>query len=96
MESLSGANFDFTFACPHKPYHTDCYKHVEHLMLSYFLARVGGQDSRYRFPLLNSNAGSDRKIPCDDERWNAPLRSNGERPLWAIKPTSHSDFAPLD
>lgn len=92
MESLSGANFDFSFACPHKPYHTDYYKHIEYEMLNYFQEKIGDGN----FPILNKNAGSNRDIVHDDAWWTSPLKANGKRPLWALGPTEHSDFAPLD
>jgi hypothetical protein len=96
MESLSGANFDFAFACPHKPYHTDYYKHVEFCMLAYFNQKIGGLHKNRRFPILNKNAGSDRGINEDTEWWTTPLKATGKKPLWAFEPTEHSDFAPLD
>jgi hypothetical protein len=96
MESLSGANFDFSFASPHKPYHTDYYKHVEYQMLEYFSQKIGGIDDKKRYPILNKNAGANKNIKEDEGWWTTPLKATGRRPYWALKPTEHSDFASLD
>ena len=97
MESLSGANFDFEFACPaRKGPSKDYYKHIEYLMLDYFSEHFGGTDTVRRFPLLNKNAGSDRGFAGGTHWWKKPLKVSGTRPYWELKPTSHSDFPPLD
>lgn len=98
MESVSGANFDFSFASPKKLFYRgdDYYKHVEFLMLEYFCEKVGGVDETRRYPILNRNAGADKDIDDNDEWWNTPLKATGRKPLWALKPTHHSHFAPLD
>lgn len=96
MQSLSGANFDFSFACPSSETYSNYYQHVEWEMLDYWSKQFGGTDERYRFPLLNSIAGSQRDIVDQDTWWQKPLKNTGKRPLWAIKPTRHSDFAALD
>ena len=96
MQSLSGANFDFCFANPHKPYHTDYHKHVEFQMLEYFSEKIGGIDNKKRFPILNKNAGANKHIDEGEDWWTTPLKATGKRPFWALKPTEHSDFAPLD
>jgi hypothetical protein len=90
MQSLSGADFDFKFANPHRSHHTDYYKHVEFKMLEYFRASVGS------LPLLNSNAGSDRDIPADDEWWATPLKGAGKKPRWALTALKGSGFQRLD
>lgn len=91
MESIAGSSFDFAFACPHKPYHTDYYKHVEFRMLDYFREKIDEN-----LPILNKNAGADKGIPDDDAWWTMPLKATGKKPLWALEPTEYSDFAPLD
>ena len=96
MQSLSGANFDFCFANPHKPYHPDYHKHVEFQMLEYFSEKIGGIDNKKRFPILNKNAGANKHIDEGEDWWTTPLKATGKRPFWALKPTEHSDFAPLD
>jgi hypothetical protein len=96
MESLSGANFDFSFANPHKAYHTDYYKHVEFQMLEYFYNKIGGIDDKKRYPILNKNAGSNKDIDEEEAWWMTPLKATGKKPLWRLKPTEHSAFAPLD
>jgi len=90
MQSLSGADFDFKFARPHLSYHKDYYKHVEFRMLEYFRTSVGS------LPLLNSNAGSDRKISSDDEWWATPLKGAGKKPRWALTALKGSGFQGLD
>jgi hypothetical protein len=90
MQSLSGAEFDFRFAKPKLPYHTDYYKHVEHLMLEYFEQSAGS------LPILNSNAGNNRSISHDDDWWIKPLRGNGRRPRWALTALPDSGFRSLD
>lgn len=90
MESLSGANFDFHFAIPYLKFHTDYYIHVEYLMLRHF------QESFGEFPILNYNAGWDRRIDYCDDWWKQPLQRNGKRPLWALKRTKSNDFCLLD
>jgi len=97
MQSLAGANFDFHFARPalkgpSKMY----YKHVEYHMLEYFCEQYGGMDDRRRFPILNSNAGSNQDYRGGTDWWKKPLKASGKRPLWELKPTDFSDFAPLD
>lgn len=96
MQDLSGANFDFHFAVPARRHAALYYKHVEYLMLDHFSEQYGGMDERRRFPLLNKNAGSDRGYNSGSEWWKKPLKASGRRPLWEIRPTSYSDYAPLD
>jgi len=96
MQSLSGTNFDFYFAYPARQNKTDYYKHVEWEMLEHFKNKVGGMDTKRCFPLLNRNAGSNRGVDDDGKWWVKPLKSSGKRPKWALHPTAHSEFAPLD
>jgi hypothetical protein len=90
MQSLSGADFDFRFSKPWKRNSPDYYKHVEYEMLEYFFGTAG------RFPLLNTNAGSNRGIQTADEWWAAPLKSTGRTPRWALEALPGSGFETLD
>jgi hypothetical protein len=90
MQSLSGANFDFQFACPKLKWHTDYYKHIEFLMLEYFRNAAG------TLPILNNNAGSDRAINHDDDWWSKPLKAAGKTPRWALTALPKSGFKRLD
>lgn len=96
MLDLSGANFDFYFAKPARPGTKNYYQHVEHLMLDYFTSQYGGMDDKRRFPILNKNAGTDHYFAAGTEWWAKPLKASGRRPLWELKPTDFSDYAPLD
>ena len=97
MQSLSGANFDFYFACPAlKGPAKSYYKHVEYRMLEYFSEQYGGVDKVRRFPILNMKAGSNKKFSGGTDWWKKPLKASGKRPLWELKPTAFSDFAALD
>ncbi|MGC2423327.1 MAG: hypothetical protein WA666_03120 [Nitrospirota bacterium] len=97
MKSLSGANFDFQFAHPAlKGPSKTYYKHVEYMMLEYFREQYCGDDNCMRYPILNKNAGSDKEFPGGTDWWKKPLKAYGKRPLWELKPTAFSDFAPLD
>lgn len=95
MHSLSGADFDFSFANPARQNSPSYYKHVEHLMLEYFAERFGGSGKR-RFPILNRYAGTDRHLPSGNEWWKMPLTAPRKGPLWELRPTDFSDFRPLD
>lgn len=96
MQSLSGANFDFSFARPYMRGHDDYHQHVEWHMLEYFRETCGGLGERDPYPILNRNAGSCRDIRDRSDWWKKPLRNNGRLPRWSLRPTEHSDFAPLD
>jgi hypothetical protein len=98
MLDLSGANFDFYFALPalKGTGNATYFKHVEHLMLEYFSEQYGGMDAKYRFPILNKITGNNRKFSGGTQWWKSPLKATGKRPLWELKPTNFSDFAPLD
>ncbi len=96
MLSLAGANFDFYFARPSLRHTSTYYKHVEHLMLEYFSEQYGGMDDKRRFPILNKNAGINKKFPGGTNWWKKPLKASGKRPLWELNPTNFSDFPPLD
>lgn len=96
MLGLAGADFDFYFACPALSGTATYYKHVEHLMLEYFKEQYGGMDDKRRFPILNTNAGNNKEFNGGDDWWKKPLKASGKRPLWELKPTNFSDFAPLD
>ena len=96
MLGLAGADFDFYFARPALSGTATYFKHVEHLMLEYFSEQYGGMDDRRRFPILNKNAGNNRKFSGGTDWWKKSLKASGKRPLWELKPTDFSDFAPLD
>ncbi|MGB6326859.1 MAG: hypothetical protein WBG11_14090 [Methylocella sp.] len=96
MQSLSGANFDFSFACPEMDGHDLYYKHVEWEMLEHFSKQYGGVDDNRRFPLLNKNAGSNKGIENDSDWWKKPLKNTGKQPRWHLSPTEYSEFATLD
>ncbi len=96
MFDLAGADFDFYFARPALQRTSTYYKHVENLMLEYFSEQYGGMDETRRFPILNKNAGSNKQFKGGTEWWKKPLKASGKRPLWELKPTDFSDFAPLD
>lgn len=98
MQSLSGANFDFHIAEPKRPgigKSKVYYKHIEFLLLDKFKQRHGGTEIKY--PLLNTNAGSDKKFGLEKgSGWEKPLKASGKKPSWALEPTKHWDFAHLD
>ncbi len=96
MESLSGANFDFYVAQPALAGTAHYYKHVEHLMLEHFCQEYGGLGDKKRFPILNSNAGSNKNFNGGNEWWKKPLKATGKKPQWELKPTSNSEFGALD
>lgn len=97
MLDLSGANFDFYFACPARQNATTYYKHVEYLMLKYFNEQYGGIDDSRRFPILNKNSGSNQHLaPGKKDLWKTPLKATGKKPLWELWPTDYSKYAPLD
>lgn len=96
MLSLSGADFDFHFSQPALKGTWDYFKHVEHSMLEYFSDIYAGMDDKRRFPILNKNAGTFKGYAGGTDWWKKPLKAQGRRPLWEIKPTDFSDFAPLD
>ena len=96
MLDLSGADFDFHFSQPALSGTGDYFKHVEHSMLEYFSEIYAGMDDKRRFPILNKNAGTFMGYAGGTEWWKKPLKAQGKRPLWEIKPTDYSDFAPLD
>lgn len=96
MLDLAGADFDFYFARPALPGTATYFKHVEHLMLEYFSEQYGGLDDGRRFPILNKNAGSDKDFHGGTDWWKKPLKAYGQTPLWELKPTDYSDYAPLD
>lgn len=96
MQSLSGTNFDFYFCEPKKTgggKANDYYKHIEFLLLDGFKSKFGGHNRSY--PLLNKNAGS-RKNLSPGQGWDKPLKLSGKKPAWALEPTKHWTFAPLD
>ena len=65
-------------------------------MLEYFSEEYCGLDEKRRFPILNKNAGSDHDFRGGSDWWQKPLKASGTRPLWELRPTDFSDFAPLD
>ena len=58
--------------------------------------QYGGMDDKRRFPILNKNAGNNKELKGGTDWWRKPLKAAGRRPLWELKPTDFSDFAPLD
>ncbi len=97
MLTLNGADFDFHFAKPALAGTPDYFKHVEHLMLEYFMVQYGGLDNEVRrYPILNKYAGSDKSYRGGDDWWKQPLKACGTPPLWELKPTGDSIFSPLD
>lgn len=95
MQSLSGTNFDFHFALPSLEEHQDYYKHVEWQLLDAFSKKFGGNGNGV-YPILNKNAGSNRKIEDKSDWWFKPLKNTGSTPRWKLEPTSKSKFARLD
>lgn len=96
MQSLSGTNFDFYISEPKmtgRGNRTHYYKHVEHELLDRFSKSIGGGDRE--FPLLNTNAGSNKKLKCG-KGWDKPLKLSGKKPQWALEPTKFWDFEKLD
>lgn len=96
MLGLSGADFDFHFSKPALAGTGDYFKHVEHMMLEYFSETYEGMDTKRRFPILNKYAGTFKGYAGGTDWWKKPLKASGKRPLWEIRPTDFSDFAPLD
>jgi hypothetical protein len=96
MLDLSGANFDFYFACPARQNAPMYYKHVEYLMLKYFNRQYGGLDDQRRYPILNKNSGSNRNLGDGSDWWKRPLKAIGRKPQWELTPTDYNDYAPLD
>ncbi|MGJ3261514.1 MAG: hypothetical protein ACFE0S_18075 [Rhodospirillales bacterium] len=93
MQSLSGTNFDFYISEPKQNKASDYYKHVEHLLLDEFSSRIGG--GKREFPLLNKNAGSNKKYGTQ-LGWDLPLKRAGKKPQWVLERTKFWNFAPLD
>jgi len=96
MLGLAGADYDFYFAQPALAGTKDYFKHVEHMMLEYFSEQYAGMDDKRRFPILNKNAGNNKRYSGGTDWWKKPLKAAGKRPQWELKPTDYSDFAPLD
>lgn len=96
MLDLSGAEFDFYFACPARQNAPLFYKHVEYLMLHYFNELCGGIDDSRRYPILNKNSGSNQHLKPFKPWWKTPLKATGRKPLWELWPTDYSKYAPLD
>ena len=90
MMSVAGANFDFYLTEPKSSPGDLYYKHIEYMLLEQF------NETRGRYPLLNTNAGSNKAFEDAGDGWNKPLKGSGKKPIWAIKPTKHSDFGSLD
>ena len=96
MQNLSGVNFDFYLCEPKRPgggRANDYYKHIEFLLLNRFRETIGGK--KHPFPLLNKNAGSDKKL-AEPKGWDLPLSRKGKRPKWRLEPTNWSAYRPLD
>jgi len=55
-----------------------------------------GLDDKRRFPILNKNAGTNKGFSEGNDWWKKPLKAAGKCPLWELKPTDFSNFAPLD
>jgi hypothetical protein len=79
MQSLQGVDFSFYVSVPRLQKAPDYYKHVEYLMLEAFRKTIGGGKE---YPLLNSNAGSERNVRVVREGWKLPLKRTGKRPRW--------------
>jgi hypothetical protein len=94
MLGLSGANFDFRFAMPIKNGEAEYYKHVEHLMLEDFQKTFGGLKAK-KYPLMNKNAGSDKKTLQPGVWWRTPMKMTGKKVKWALSPVG-GDFGTLD
>ena len=95
MQSLSGTNFDFSFSLPELDGHHDYYKHTEWLMLEEF-ARLYGGNGVGKYPILNKNAGSKKRIDGGGYWWKSPLRKSAATRRWEIKPIGKSEFARLE
>ncbi|MGB5067711.1 MAG: hypothetical protein WBO29_10100, partial [Albidovulum sp.] len=94
MLGLSGANFDFRFAMPVWDGEADYYKHVEHLMLEDFQKTFGGLKGK-KYPLMNKNAGSNKRTSEPGLWWRTPLKMTGKKVKWALSPVG-GDFGTLD
>tara|TARA_Y100001001_G_C7886467_1_gene266572 strand:+ start:162 stop:779 length:618 start_codon:yes stop_codon:yes gene_type:complete len=92
MMSVAGANFDFHFTDPKYKTGPDYYKHIEYMLLEKFAEKKGGG----QYPLLNTNAGSNRGYEEMTKGWDQPLVGYRRRAIWQIKPTKHWEFAKLD
>lgn len=90
MMSVAGANFDFYLTEPKSSPGDLYYKHIEYMLLERFW------ESRGSYPLLNTNAGSKKEFDGAGKGWDKPLKGSGKKPIWAIRPTRHSDFGTLD
>ena len=97
MQSLSGTDFDFFVSEPKMPgpgVAGEYFKHVEYLLLDSFKKKFGGAKRETWFPLLNSNAGSEKRLDSGDG-WDKPLSRAGKTPRWALEPTRYWDFEKL-
>ena len=97
MQSLAGTDFDFFISEPKMPgpgVAGEYFKHVEYLLLDRFKKKFGGAEREVWFPLLNSNAGSKKKLDSGDG-WEMPLSRAGKTPRWALEPTRYWDFEKL-
>lgn len=95
MQSLAGTNFDLYISEPKRKNASLYYKHIEFLLLERFSERFGGESGADRFPLLNRNAGSGKKLIPDDG-WKKPLSMSGEKRRWVLSKTNDWDFEELD
>lgn len=91
MMSVAGANFDFRICEPKHEQEIMYYKHVEYKLLEKFSEKIGGGD----YPLLNKNAGSNKRIENLGKGWDKPLKSSGKKPIWRLEPTRYWQFSKL-
>lgn len=90
MMSIAGANFDFYLTEPKGSPGDNYYKHIEYMLLEKF------REKHNEYPLLNTNAGSQKHFEEVGKGWDKPLKGSGKKPDWQIRPTKHCDFAKLD
>ena len=97
MQSLSGTELDFFISEPRMRgggVAREYFKHVEYLLLDTFKNKFGGLEHETWFPLLDSNAGSKKRLDNGDG-WDKPLSRAGKTPRWALEPTKYWDFEKL-
>lgn len=90
MMSVAGANFDFYLTEPKGSPGDLYYKHIEYELLNKFWEKHGS------YPLLNTNAGSQKEFDGAGKGWDKPLKGSGKKPIWEIRATKHCDFKKLD
>ncbi len=94
MLSVGGAEFDFHFAKPARSGTPKYFEYIEQKMLEWFSDQHGENENQKCWPLLNRIAGAQKNYKDDStDWWKYPLRGTNKKPLWAMKPTKHNDFA---